>query len=587
MASADAVPSSPAAWHKLVEDRMGELRKDHPQELIRLMERGLQYISSRCAAGFAMDKDYLWLNGAYAKIVLENTEPERRVETACAKKNSYIFLYLSMTEMERGFPYKARNILKMGKEQQAEPQQVIVDAYNRLDAKLDKPKPKTQRLQLPPQLGVKEGPKRVPMSPEEATAAGYDTTGTTAPSPSAATASPAMTAPSGSSTSPAPQAMDADPSPAGAHTPPSSGNRTVSAAAATAVAPSGSRSTAPVPQAMDADQLHTPPGSGNLCGEPLSSGSADGNKHEKMSRSQLFLSVASQSGGLVYVEGRPYMKLEVIGKGGSSKVYKVLDQSYQIFALKHVSLHEGDPATLLNYENEIAILRRLQRYHCVIRLVASEVLREQQCINIVLEYGETDLAKLLSGQASRGGSGIDENSVRLYWQQMLEAVHCIHEERVIHADLKPANFVMVKSVLKLIDFGIAKQIVGDTTNIVRESQVGTVNYISPEVLMEQSSTAPVKIGRSSDVWSLGCILYQMCFGKPPFSHLPLMQKLRCIVDPHYQIEYPPSTNEALLDVLQACLQREPQVRPSIPALQAHPFLRPTYCPHCRQFGNHS
>jgi serine/threonine-protein kinase TTK/MPS1 len=62
---------------------------------------------------------------------------------------------------------------------------------------------------------------------------------------------------------------------------------------------------------------------------------------------------------------------------------------------------------------------------------------------------------------------------------MLQAVHAIHEERVVHSDLKPANFLFVKGALKLIDFGIAKTIQNDTTNIHREYQVGTINYMSP------------------------------------------------------------------------------------------------------------
>ena len=54
---------------------------------------------------------------------------------------------------------------------------------------------------------------------------------------------------------------------------------------------------------------------------------------------------------------------------------------------------------------------------------------------------------------------------------MLEAVNTIHEERIVHSDLKPANFMLVKGSLKLIDFGIAKAIMNDTTNIQRDSQV--------------------------------------------------------------------------------------------------------------------
>ena len=54
---------------------------------------------------------------------------------------------------------------------------------------------------------------------------------------------------------------------------------------------------------------------------------------------------------------------------------------------------------------------------------------------------------------------------------MLEAVQCIHDARIVHRDLKPANFLLVEGELKLIDFGIAKQLSTDTTNIVRESTV--------------------------------------------------------------------------------------------------------------------
>jgi serine/threonine-protein kinase TTK/MPS1 len=65
----------------------------------------------------------------------------------------------------------------------------------------------------------------------------------------------------------------------------------------------------------------------------------------------------------------------------------------------------------------------------------------------------------------------------MYWEQMLQAVHTIHEENIIHTDLKPANFLLVEGALKLIDFGIAKAIPNDTTNIQREHQTGTVNYM--------------------------------------------------------------------------------------------------------------
>jgi serine/threonine-protein kinase TTK/MPS1 len=126
-------------------------------------------------------------------------------------------------------------------------------------------------------------------------------------------------------------------------------------------------------------------------------------------------------------------------------------------------------------------------------------------VYMVLEYGDIDLAKLLfsheeARRRANGGTGsgdqgagngaadagssmdvdlcqeIDGNFIRLYWQQMLRAVKCIHDARIVHADLKPANFMLVQGQLKLIDFGIAKAIQGDTTSINRESQVRQVSH---------------------------------------------------------------------------------------------------------------
>ena len=99
---------------------------------------------------------------------------------------------------------------------------------------------------------------------------------------------------------------------------------------------------------------------------------------------------------------------------------------------------------------------------------------------------------------------------------MLQAVQIVHDEKIVHSDLKPANFVLVKGQLKLIDFGIANAIANDTTNIQRDHQIGTLNYMSPEAIELPEGTRRLKVGRASDVWSLGCILYQMIAGRFAF-----------------------------------------------------------------------
>merc|ERR1719379_2478747 len=125
-----------------------------------------------------------------------------------------------------------------------------------------------------------------------------------------------------------------------------------------------------------------------------------------------------------------------------------------------------------------------------------------------MELGETDLGRLLTSQPD-----LTIGDIQGLWRQMLEAVQVIHDKRIVHSDLKPGNFILVKGRLKLIDFGIAKRISTETTNISRETSVGTLSYMAPEAVKQGA----VKLGRASDIWSLGIILYQMVYRQAPFA----------------------------------------------------------------------
>ncbi|KAL1924075.1 uncharacterized protein VTP21DRAFT_7110 [Calcarisporiella thermophila] len=307
--------------------------------------------------------------------------------------------------------------------------------------------------------------------------------------------------------------------------------------------------------------------------------------------------------GLIPINGRPFTRLEIIGRGGSSKVFKVMDPKGRIFALKRVSFDRADAATIESYINEINLLKRLTNNERIIKLYDAEVNREKGYLLMLMEYGEIDLAHVLAKQQ---GKPINLNFIRMYWEQMLQAVHAIHNEKIVHSDLKPGNFLLVEGSLKLIDFGIAKAIANDTTNIHRDHQIGTVNYMSPEAIRDTNAAIAdqpgvgrlMKLGRPSDVWSLGCILYQMVYGRTPFSHLNMFQKLQAIPDQRVPIEFKrtvaiptatptppnPSSTEStvaeftveddLLKVMQSCLQRDPKMRMTIPELLEDAFLRP-------------
>ncbi|XP_023778093.1 dual specificity protein kinase TTK [Cyanistes caeruleus] len=273
------------------------------------------------------------------------------------------------------------------------------------------------------------------------------------------------------------------------------------------------------------------------------------------------------------INGRVYTVLKQIGSGGSSKVFQVLNDKKQLFAVKYVNLEEADQQTVESYKNEIAHLSKLQQHSDkIIRLYGYEI--TDQHIYMIMECGNIDLNSWLKRKKK-----IDPLERKSYWKNMLEAVHTIHEHGIIHSDLKPANFLIVDGMLKLIDFGIANQMQPDVTSIIKDSQAGTMNYMPPEAIEDRSSYGEngkprSKISPKSDVWSLGCILYCMTYGRTPFQHITShINKMHAIVDPSYEIGFPDIAEKDLQDVLKRCLIRNPKERISVSELLVHPYVQ--------------
>jgi serine/threonine-protein kinase TTK/MPS1 len=142
---------------------------------------------------------------------------------------------------------------------------------------------------------------------------------------------------------------------------------------------------------------------------------------------------------------------------------------------------------------------------------------------------------------------------------------------------------MVNGRLKLIDFGIASNIAVDSTSIIKCSQAGTFNYISPEALIDTSTgdsparqnQPKIRISTKSDVWSLGCILYLFLYKKTPFSHIKnLYNKVSLLTNPNTVIDYPELPiyyPRMLSEMLKKCLVHNPKKRPSVAELLTYPF----------------
>jgi serine/threonine protein kinase len=200
--------------------------------------------------------------------------------------------------------------------------------------------------------------------------------------------------------------------------------------------------------------------------------------------------------------------MEKLGEGTYGVVYKAQDlQTNQIVALKKIIIHDEDgegiqPTTL----REISLLRELQ--HPNIVLLNDVIQDHERNIQLVFEFSDQDLKKIIDG--SRQTGGIPPDQVKSYMFQLLKGLSFCHSHRVLHRDLKPANILIDRhGSLKIADFGLARTFSVPLHTYTHD--VFTRWYRAPEILLgSRHYSTP------ADIWAAGCIFAELATSEPLF-----------------------------------------------------------------------
>jgi serine/threonine protein kinase len=245
-----------------------------------------------------------------------------------------------------------------------------------------------------------------------------------------------------------------------------------------------------------------------------------------------------------------------LGRGAVGVVYLAhdtkLDRPVAIKSLPAEIM--GDRKTRSRFSREARVLASLN--HPNIATIHDELEEAEGIVHLVLEYvpGQT-----LTERIAKRPLKLEEAlSIAL---QIAEAVATAHEHDVIHRDLKPGNIkITPEGKVKVLDFGLAKAVGGgvvDQQSTVTEPGrvIGTPAYMSPEQARGKLAD------KRSDIWSFGCVLYEMLTGRIPFKGETISDTLANILqtDPEWHA-LPPTTPANILVLLRRCLEKEPRRR---------------------------
>lgn len=237
-----------------------------------------------------------------------------------------------------------------------------------------------------------------------------------------------------------------------------------------------------------------------------------------------------------------------IGQGGMGEVYLAFDTILERKVALKFMLPElaKNPELVKRFENEARSAARLNHPNVV---SVFEVARYDQQAFIAMEYVEGDTLKSILKRRR-----LSTEEVKDYTIQICQALYEAHSKGIIHRDIKPANIIIDHAGrLRLLDFWLAKIRKGSSDSFSQSgAMIGTLDYMSPEQIRGEV------IDHRSDIFSLGALIYELLFGRPPFAAKNDVGVIQSILEktPEFPSRNVDSSSSALADIAATALQKD-------------------------------